>query len=80
MARSNEMFAVHDVHCLTRGDVAGMPRDCSRTTADSNRPVVDVRLRDTIVTSDRFEAFACGHETRLADRGRKRGQTVASLC
>ena len=80
MARSNDMFAVHDVHCLTRGDVAGIPRACSRTTADSNRPVVDVRVRGTIVTTGRLEAFACAHETRFADQGRQRGQTVGSLC
>ena len=67
MARSNDMFAVHDVHCLTRGDVAGIPRACSPTTAGSNRPVVDVHVRGTIVTSGRLEAFICAHETRFAD-------------
>ena len=39
-------------------------------------------LRGTIVTTvgtNQFEACACGYETRFADRGRPRGQTVGLL-
>ena len=38
VAWSDEMFVVHDVHFLTRGDVAVMPRACSWITVDGNRP------------------------------------------
>ena len=37
VAWSDEMFVVHDVHFLTRGDVAVMPRACSWITVDSDR-------------------------------------------
>ena len=37
VARSDEIFVVHDVHCLTRGDVAVMPRACSWITVDGDR-------------------------------------------
>ena len=38
VARSDEIFVVHDVHCLTRGDAAAIPRACSWITVDSGRP------------------------------------------
>ena len=38
VVRSDEMFVVHDVHCLTWGDVAVMPKAFSWITVDGNRP------------------------------------------
>ena len=37
VARSEEIFVVHDVYCLTRGGVAVMPRACSWITVDGDR-------------------------------------------
>ena len=37
VASSDEIFVVHDVHCLTRGDVAVIPRACSWITVDVDR-------------------------------------------
>ena len=36
LARSDEVPVVDDVHCLTRGDVAVMPRAFSQVTVDCN--------------------------------------------
>ena len=37
MARSDEIFVVHDGHCLAQGDVAVMPRACSWIMVDGDR-------------------------------------------
>ena len=37
MTRPDEIFVVHDVHCLTRGDVAVMPGACSWITVGGDR-------------------------------------------
>ena len=37
VTRPDEIFVVHDVHCLTRGDVAVMPRVCNWITVDGDR-------------------------------------------
>ena len=74
MASSDEIFVVHDVHCLTRGDVAvtqGMQLDHGQRQVEN----VEVRLRGRHVTRNRFEAYVSGNKTRFADRGRPRRQT-----
>ena len=71
---------VHDVHCLTRGDVAVMPSARSWITVDGDRPTRSRRvLGGTSVTRNGLEAHACGHEARFADRSRPTGQTVGPL-
>ena len=37
VAPSDEIVVVHDVHCLTRGDVAVIHRACSWITVDVDR-------------------------------------------
>ena len=79
VAWSDEIFAadsrvVHDVQCLTRIDVVVKPRARNWTSVDGNR-----RSKGTSVTKNRFEAYACGHKTRFADRRRTTGQTVGPL-
>ena len=76
MARSDEIFVVHDVHCLTQGDVAVIPRGCSWITVDVDRsPSSRCVLEGRNITRNRFELYACGHITRAMDRGDPRGQT-----
>ena len=36
VARSAEIFVVHDVDCLTRGDVAVIPTECKWITVDGD--------------------------------------------
>ena len=77
MARSDEIFVVHDVNCLTRVDLAVLPRACIWITVDGDWSTRSrVRLRGRNVTRNSFEPYACGHKTMFADQGRPRRQTV----